>query len=237
MNEIEELWNKLPTWAKWAIPIGGLVVIILIWAPWKSASKSSSGTTLITPMGLNSSGQSVVPSVATTTSSSPVSSTTSSSPVSSTTSSSPVSSTTSSSNVIPNVFQSQMSGTQFTTATKAATGQERAAALATSEPTSLPTVSAGRVGALKAQAQEGAIQSVNSSGKVTQYASGIAGMTGNNVPILNTQASQAQQVSALSRYSGISIPGVSASKVAYLQQLARQGKLAGVGANGNPILK
>ena len=229
MNEIEELWNKLPTWAKWAIPIGGLVVIILIWAPWKSASKSSSGTTLITPMGLNSSGQSVVPSVATTTSSSPVSSTTSSSPVSSTTSSSP--------SVIPNVFQSQMSGTQFTTATKAATGQERTAALATSEPTSLPTVSAGRVGALKAQAQEGAIQSVNSSGKVTQYASGIAGMTGNNVPILNTQASQAQQVSALSRYSGISIPGVSASKVAYLQQLARQGKLAGVGANGNPILK
>ena len=228
MNEIEELWNKLPTWAKWAIPIGGLVLIILIWAPWKSASKSSSGTTLITPMGLNSSGQSVLPSVATTTSSSPVSTTTSSSPVSS---------TTSSSNVIPNVFQSQMSGTQFTTATKAATGQERAAALATSEPTSLPTVSAGRVGALKAQAQEGAIQSVNSSGKVTQYASGIAGMTGNNVPILNTHASQAQQVSALSRYSGISIPGVSASKVAYLQQLARQGKLAGVGANGNPILK
>ena len=219
MNEIEELWNKLPTWAKWAIPIGGLVLIILIWAPWKNASKSSSGTTLITPMGLNSSGQSVVPSVATTTSSSPVSS------------------TTSSSNVIPNVFQSQMSGTQFTTATSSATGQERAAALATSEPTSLPTVSAGRVGALKAQAQEGAIQSVNSSGKVTQYASGIAGMTGNNVPILNTQASQAQQVSALSRYSGISIPGVSASKVAYLQQLARQGKLAGVGANGNPILK
>ena len=230
MNEIEELWNKLPTWAKWAIPIGGLVLIILIWAPWKSASKSSSGTTLITPMGLNSSGQSIVPSVATTT--------TSSSPVSTTTSSSPVSSTTSSSSgVIPNVFQSQMSGTQFTTATKAATGQERAAALATSEPTSLPTVSAGRVGALKAQAQEGAIQSVNSSGKVTQYASGIAGMTGNNVPILNTHASQAQQVSALSRYSGISIPGVSASKVAYLQQLARQGKLAGVGANGNPILK
>jgi hypothetical protein len=228
MNEIEELWNKLPTWAKWAIPIGGLVMIILIWAPWKNASKSSSGTTLITPMGLNSSGQSVVPSVATTTSSSPVSSTTSSSPVSS---------TTSSSNVIPNVFQSQMSGTQFTTATSSATGQERAAALATSEPTSLPTVSAGRVGALKAQAQEGAIQSVNSSGKVTQYASGIAGMTGNNVPILNTHASQAQQVSALSRYSGISIPGVSASKVAYLQQLARQGKLAGVGANGNPILK
>ena len=130
-----------------------------------------------------------------------------------------------------------MSGTQFTTATSSATGQERAAALATSEPTSLPTVSAGRVGALKAQAQEGAIQSVNSSGKVTQYASGIAGMTGNNVPILNTHASQAQQVSALSRYSGISIPGVSASKVAYLQQLARQGKLAGVGANGNPILK
>ena len=226
MNEIENMWNNLPTWAKWAIPIGGLVVIILIWAPWKSASKSSSGTTLITPMGLNSSGQSVVPSVAT-----------SSSPVSSTTSSSPVSSTTSSSNVIPNVFQSQMSGTQFTTATSSATGQERAAALATSEPTSLPTVSAGRVGALKAQAQEGAIQSVNSSGKVTQYASGIAGMTGNNVPILNTRASQAQQVSALSRYSGISIPGVSASKVAYLQQLARQGKLAGVGANGNPILK
>ena len=73
MNEIEELWNKLPTWAKWAIPIGGLVLIILIWAPWKNASKSSSGTTLITPMGLNSSGQSVVPSVATTTSSSPVS--------------------------------------------------------------------------------------------------------------------------------------------------------------------
>ena len=228
MNEIENMWNKLPTWAKWAIPIGGLVLIILIWAPWKNASKSSSGTTLITPMGLNSSGQSVVPSVATTTSSSPVSSTTSSSPVSS---------TTSSSNVIPNVFQSQMSGTQFTTATSSATGQERAAALATSEPTSLPTVSAGRVGALKAQAQEGAIQSVNSSGKVTQYASGIAGMTGNNVPILNTHASQAQQVSALSRYSGISIPGVSASKVAYLQQLARQGKLAGVGANGNPILK
>ena len=228
MNEIENMWNKLPTWAKWAIPIGGLVLIILIWAPWKNASKSSSGTTLITPMGLNSSGQSVVPSVATTTSSSPVSSTTSSSPVSS---------TTSSSNVIPNVFQSQMSGTQFTTATSSATGQERAAALATSEPTSLPTVSAGRVGALKAQAQEGAIQSVNTSGKVTQYASGIAGMTGNNVPILNTHASQAQQVSALSRYSGISIPGVSASKVAYLQQLARQGKLAGVGANGNPILK
>ena len=228
MNEIENMWNKLPTWAKWAIPIGGLVLIILIWAPWKNASKSSSGTTLITPMGLNSSGQSIVPSVATTTSSSPVSSTTSSSPVST---------TTSSSNVIPNVFQSQMSGTQFTTATSSATGQERAAALATSEPTSLPTVSAGRVGALKAQAQEGAIQSVNSSGKVTQYASGIAGMTGNNVPILNTHASQAQQVSALSRYSGISIPGVSASKVAYLQQLARQGKLAGVGANGNPILK
>ena len=229
MNEIEELWNKLPTWAKWAIPIGGLVVIILIWAPWKSASKSSSGTTLITPMGLNSSGQSVLPSVATTTSSSPVSTTTSSSPVSTTTSSS--------SSVIPNVFQSQMSGTQFTTATKAATGQERAAALSTSEPTSLPTVSAGRVGALKAQAQEGALRTVNSSGNVTEYASGISGMTANNVPILNTHASQAQQVSALSRYSGISIPGVSASKVAYLQQLARQGKLAGVGANGNPILK
>jgi cytoskeletal protein RodZ len=49
MDELESTWDNLPTWAKWAIPIVAIGIIVFIWAPWRKKSN-----TQILPSGLNS---------------------------------------------------------------------------------------------------------------------------------------------------------------------------------------
>ena len=55
MDDLITTWDNLPTWAKWAIPLAIVGIILLIWQPWK---KKSSTTTL--PSGVNS-GYAVAP--------------------------------------------------------------------------------------------------------------------------------------------------------------------------------
>ena len=50
MDSVIDTWNSLPTWAKIAIPLTLIGVIVVIWAPW---SKKGGGTTTL-PSGLNS---------------------------------------------------------------------------------------------------------------------------------------------------------------------------------------
>lgn len=53
----------------------------------------------------------------------------------------------------------------------------------------------------------------------------IGGMTQTNVPIIQTHTPFAQAESLLASHQGVSIPGKTPAQVAYLQMLARQGKL------------
>ena len=113
-----------------------------------------------------------------------------------------------------------MSGTTFTVANSSATPAQRLEALQASTPTSLPGVSAALVGLEKGFAQ---------------HTQAIAGVLPNGVAILNTNASLAQQQALLASTLPVSIPGVSAARVAYYKQLAKQGKLKGVSTSGQPI--
>lgn len=49
MNDLVQTWDNLPTWAKIAIPVVAIAVIVIIWAPWR---KNTNSTTL--PSSLNS---------------------------------------------------------------------------------------------------------------------------------------------------------------------------------------
>lgn len=81
--------------------------------------------------------------------------------------------------------------------------------LASNAPTSITGLSAGVVGADKAQAAKG----------------NITGVTSSNVVVLNKSSKLSQIVGILRSNQGVSIPGVSAAEVAALQQQARSGTL------------
>ena len=90
-----------------------------------------------------------------------------------------------------------------------AESQAKLAQLASSQATSIPGVSSSLVGYDKSLAKSNQ----------------ISGVTNTNVIILNKSDSFAQTQSILDSQQGVSIPGVSASEVGYLQNEARHGLL------------
>ncbi len=90
-----------------------------------------------------------------------------------------------------------------------AESQAKLAQLASSQATSIPGVSSSLVGYDKSLAKSNQ----------------ISGVTNTNVIILNKSDSFAQTQSILDSAQGVSIPGLSASEVGYLQNKARHGQL------------
>ena len=90
-----------------------------------------------------------------------------------------------------------------------AASAEKLAQLQSSSATSIPQLSSSLVAYDKSQARQGT----------------IAGVTNTNVAIINTADSYSQVAGLLKSSQGISIPGLSPSEVAYLQNQARHGTL------------
>ncbi|NMP22211.1 hypothetical protein [Sulfobacillus harzensis] len=102
-----------------------------------------------------------------------------------------------------------------------ARAQTIARANAVGEGVSLPGLSA---------AEAGKVVSI-----VKQHGNAVSGVLPNGVVQLSSTASNAEKVSLLASGAPVSIPGRSAAYVAYLQQLAKEGKLKGVTASGTAI--
>ena len=99
---------------------------------------------------------------------------------------------------------------------------ERLRALAQSTWVSLPGVSAAQVG---------------SEAQYAKNTQAVSGVLSNGVAQLNLKAPWSQQLSLLQSDNPVSIPGVSAAQMGYLKSQAKQGNLAGIGANGKAIYK
>lgn len=71
---------------------------------------------------------------------------------------------------------------------------------------------------------------------VRHHGGALKGITDTGVPILNTNAPWAQQLAMLQNSKSASIEGASPAEAAYIQNMARKGRLAGI-RNGKAVLK
>jgi hypothetical protein len=238
MEGLQEFWDNLPTWAKVAIPLTFVGIIVLIWAPWKNTSSSSQSGIL----EVNTSNGTSIPngtaivnatSTVSNTTSNPVKNTTSV-PVKNTTSV-PVKNTTSPQRLIVNstsqivdVATQPIHNVNFIVANTQASNTERLAALQTALSKSQP-------GKLYPISLPGVPASIVGNDETLANNPAVTGVLPDGVLVINPNANQSDILNVLKYAHGVSIPGVSAGQAGYLQMLAKQGKLKGITSTGRPI--
>jgi len=211
LEGLTEWYKGLPSWAKWAVPLGAVAIVLIIWAPWRKKSSNANSTIALSngtalpivaygnPITVANSRGAVNVANGTT----PVSTTPT--PVQT---ESPATQSQATQEV--QIYNTTLNNATFTVANQTATPQERLSALAVANPTSLPGVPASVVGLDKTLATNPA----------------VTGVLSNGVIVINPYANFSAVQNALQYGKGVSIPGVSSAKVAYLQSLARQNKLS-----------